>query len=173
MLELVSPQDFAWEVWSSHLKQTELFPLQWWDNSPNFWVTWILFPVSGVVPSIVRMISNFSVIKSMGDTSHSGEASSILWDNTIGQNSWKKSCVPSKSVPNSMANRWWGISWEIDRNLSIRILQNANSPRPPQSRTSSPCSQKCGILSDGLVWGHQLYITSKKPRFSLWPGHCC
>ena len=34
-----------------------------------------------------------------------------LWDKTIGQKSWKKSWVPSRSVPNSIACRWYGISW--------------------------------------------------------------
>ena len=53
--------------------------------------TWILLPVSGVVPSMVRMISNFSVTRSVGETDQRGEASSILCERTMGQNSWKKS----------------------------------------------------------------------------------
>ena len=84
-------------------------------------LTWILFPVSGVVPSSVRIISNLAVSRSSGDTAHSGERSSILsegwergwgewtecgtghlWESTMGQYIWKKSCVPSRSVPNSM-----------------------------------------------------------------------
>ena len=85
--------------------------------------TWILFPVSGVVPSSVRIISNLAVSRSSGDTAHSGDRSSILsegwergwgqyttqslvtghlWESTMGQYIWKKSCVPSRSVPNSM-----------------------------------------------------------------------
>ena len=33
-----------------------------------------------------------------------------LWDSTIGQYIWKKSWDPSRSVPNPIAKRWWGIS---------------------------------------------------------------
>lgn len=120
----------------------------------------MLLPVSGVVPSMVRTISNVSVNRSLGDTSQSGEFSSILiknqgfqavwkemcmtkdeggqmtcergwrwandlWDRTIGQKSWKKSCVPSRSVPNSMACRWYGISCKRkkDRTSSDKKLQ--------------------------------------------------
>ena len=38
----------------------------------------MLLPVSGVVPSMVSTISNVSVSRSIGDTSQSGEFSSIL-----------------------------------------------------------------------------------------------
>ena len=85
--------------------------------------TWILLPVSGTMPSSVKIISNFSSLKLSGDMVHRGEDSSILrswgreghnlktiisahlWDSTMGQYIWKKSCVPSRSVPNPMANR--------------------------------------------------------------------
>ena len=59
--------------------------------------TWILFPVSGVVPSSVRIISNLAVSRSSGDTAHSGDRSSILsegWERGWGQ--WR---VPSHRSP--------------------------------------------------------------------------
>ena len=40
--------------------------------------TWILLPVSGTMPSSVKIISNFSSLKLSGDMVHRGEDSSIL-----------------------------------------------------------------------------------------------
>ena len=108
VLELISPEYLTGQVGSSHL----ISALSFFQNIEI--LTWMLFPVSGVVPSNVRMISNFSPwspsLRSSGLTAHSGEISSILWASTSGQNSWKKSWLPSRSVPNSMAQRWCGIS---------------------------------------------------------------
>ena len=61
-------------------------------------LTWILFPVSGVVPSSVRIISNLAVSRSSGDTAHSGERSSILsegWERGWGE--WTE-CGPRSPV---------------------------------------------------------------------------
>ena len=58
--------------------------------------TWILFPVSGVVPSSVRIISNLAVSRSSGDTAHSGDRSSILRVGSVGGDSGE--CGPLSPV---------------------------------------------------------------------------
>ena len=50
----------------------------------------MLLPVSGVVPSMVSTISNVSVNRSLGDTSQSGEFSSILIKNKVFRHFGKK-----------------------------------------------------------------------------------
>ena len=75
--------------------------------------TCMVFPVSGVIPSIVRTTSNcIFEVKSRADISQRGDSSSILWDTIVGQNIWKKSCVPSISVPKSMLPNGKGLPVE-------------------------------------------------------------
>ena len=69
--------------------------------------TCIVLPVSGVMPSMVRTISNcILLVRSRAEISHSGDSSSILCDTMIGQNIWKKSSVPSISAPKSIPSKW-------------------------------------------------------------------
>ena len=53
-------------------------------------------PVSGTMPSSVRIISNFSSFKLSGDMVHRGEDSSILGEGTTGHN---KTFAEKKSLP--------------------------------------------------------------------------
>ena len=76
----------------------------------NIFATCTVFPVSGVMPSMVRMISNVCSAMSLALMAYSGDLSSILWLTTTGQNIWKKSWLPSISTPNSMEIKWYGIS---------------------------------------------------------------